>query len=772
MRNLSGNSVSAWSSLLFWALQLGAPASAQSTINDPGDIIVTAQRREERIMDVGISTAAYERDELKRLGVVDSLEVINFTPGVFRSASAAGENSQFVVRGAVLADFKEGLEAPVAVYIDEAYVSQARGQTFGLFDLERIEVLKGPQGTLFGRNATGGLVHYITRKPSDTTDGYLDVSYASYNDMRAEGAFGGPFSDTVSGRISFLYRDFGPLLDNHFPGGEDFWGEETKAGRAQLRFAPSAAVDINLSIFGSDADSDSAPYQSGQTIKVCDAQGRWSNTLRVSLTETRIAIGPNGENFLADCAGPSSALRPVPGGDFFGYRDEDGLGLDTSSDASRQDAMNFSTYGATLNAAWEISEKMALVSITDFRKFERSVPHDADGGPVSLFEVDTDSENEQFSQELRLSGSGSFGRWVAGAYFLYIHNAGDLVLIIPPIGLGFSDTVDKDTHSTSLFGQVDYAVSKRITLIGGARVIFERQSFDYLTETLAASSGAVLAPGITFKDKFNETLWAAKAQVEWRPNDDLLLYAGFNRGVKAGSFNELLAIDPLIITAAVTGDLSGLEAVLPFKAETLHAYEAGFKATMLDATTQVTGAIFYHDYQDQQIFQFVGLSGAVTNAEGTSWGAELNISSKPVRGLTLQIGAAGIDAKVKNLLLNGIVRDVEPAFTPSLQLTGLLRYEWPLFGGTMSLQADANYTDSFYIQVFNFDAQRVDAYVIANARLGYQTSDSGFGVTVFVKNIGSTKYLTSAFDFADVCGCQQDGRGLPRWIGASLRFQW
>ena len=199
------------------------------------EVVVTAQKREQDIQDVGISVSAFTGDQMKVLGVQDSFDIALFIPNVNISGNIAGQNTQFSIRGVTQNDFNDIIEAPVAVYLDEGYIPIAQGQTFAMFDIERVEVLKGPQSTLFGRNATGGVVQYISRKPSfDGMEGYVDATYGQYdtgadpNYSKIEAAIGGPFSNTFAGRIALLYDNRESYLQNLYR------GDDTQANRFGL----------------------------------------------------------------------------------------------------------------------------------------------------------------------------------------------------------------------------------------------------------------------------------------------------------------------------------------------------------------------------------------------------------------------------------------------------------------------------------------------------------------------------------------------------------
>jgi iron complex outermembrane receptor protein len=238
-----------------------APASTGGIMDE---IIVTAQRRSQNLQDVGISVSAFSSEQLKTAGVVNSIDVARLTPGVAVSGSIGGQNSQFTIRGVTQNDFNDGIEAPVAVYVDETYIPNLQGQNFGAFDIERVEVLKGPQGTLFGRNATGGLVHFVVRKPTEEVDGFVEATYGRFNQTRLEGAIGGGLGGGLSARASFYYNAHDPIFKNVYPAGmaagaplglgapispccQDVWNDDTLSARLQIQYAPEgSALSVRL----------------------------------------------------------------------------------------------------------------------------------------------------------------------------------------------------------------------------------------------------------------------------------------------------------------------------------------------------------------------------------------------------------------------------------------------------------------------------------------------------------------------------------------------
>ena len=190
------------------------------------EVVVTAQKRDQNVQDVGIAITAFTGDQLRALGVEESFDVASFSPGVHISGNLAGQNTQFTIRGVTQNDFNDIVEAPNAAYLDEGYFAVAQAQTFAVFDIDRVEILKGPQGTLFGRNATGGLVQYVSRKPNfEEAEGFVDLTYglfdsnADANQVRLEAAVGGPIGDTVAGRVALMYNQHDGYLNNVYPAG-------------------------------------------------------------------------------------------------------------------------------------------------------------------------------------------------------------------------------------------------------------------------------------------------------------------------------------------------------------------------------------------------------------------------------------------------------------------------------------------------------------------------------------------------------------------------
>ena len=402
------------------------------------EVVVTAQKRQQDAQDVGIAITAFTGTQLKALGVEESFDIAAFTPGVHISGNLAGQNTQFTIRGVTQNDFNDIVEAPNAIYLDDGYIAIAQAQTFAVFDVERVEILKGPQGTLFGRNATGGLVHYLSNKPNfEEVDGYADVTVGLFDSnadavqTRLEAAVGGPFSENVAGRVAVMYNQHDGYLNNIYPfaqppgagagapgagepgpgAGADLGDDDTFAIRGMLDFQISDDKLFRITANSARSKIATGPYQSKSTIGIVDANGELINVIDTPANETRLSIQGGGDGGADAIDGdqllPGGGIglpgRPVPGGDFFGYVDPDGDDFDTSSDFAFADQGETTTFGLNARFEWDISDATTFTSITDFKDYEKLLFIDVDSAPVNQLANYAGVDATSFTQEFRLN---------------------------------------------------------------------------------------------------------------------------------------------------------------------------------------------------------------------------------------------------------------------------------------------------------------------------------------------------------------------------------
>lgn len=817
--------------LLFSASVTSVYAQGESAVME--EVVVTAQKREESVQDVGIAITAFSGEQLDTFGFTSSTDIATLTPGVHLSGNNGGNTLQFTVRGVANPEFADLLETPNAVYVDEGYVATGQGQMFANFDMERVEILKGPQGTLFGRNATGGLIHYITRRPTQEFEAYGDLSYGSYDSIRFEGAVSGPLTEGISGRVSGFYNKHDGIWDNIFPdqlpgpqafsapvingsqpaADDEIWTQDEFAVRGQLLF--EWRDDMELLVKGSFAQQNpgSGPYQNIATVAFLDdtdGDGQVNDLVNTGFADNVQTLCEQVNVNTGACINSAldldgDGVRPGRTTDFFGYDDLDGEGDTTSTDHYQDDYDETKIYGVNANYKWDLTDSLTFTSITTYTEQEKRQSLDVDSGPAPQFIVANDSEHTWWTQEIRFNGTTDRSKWVAGFYFLNIdaqYTAGltdtrggfNVFGSSPsPFGAGPAPfgggTINADaglisdlqTDSYSLFGQFDYDITDQITGIFGLRIIQEEKEFSYTNRlypnlddrTVDVNQAPILLPPGIFpgsgntveffpphEESTSDTLWSGKIGLNWTPTDDLLVYGTVNRGVKAGSFNA-----PLL--TFLTPDQYG------YNEEVLVSYELGFKSSVWDGKARFNGAFYYYDYSDYQIFQFIGTSGAVFNADAEYYGIELDMAANPFDNFDIMLGFSWIDATVEDVnIAPGFSQDVEPTFTPEYQASGLARYTWPalMAGGDLALQMDFNYaSDSFY-NINNFDTHKMESYVVGNARMTWYHPNEKMELQFFVNNLADEQYQNIGFELSTICGCDERSYGKPRWFGGRIRY--
>jgi len=728
------------------------PSMASSLIEE---VVVTAQKREQSSQDVAIAISAVTGDQLRQLGYTNAQQVVAIAPGVSAVQPNGEANYSIAIRGVSTSNFISNVESPVALYVDEVYISQTAGAGFALFDMERVEILKGPQGTLFGRNATGGLVHYVTKKPSDAFEGYAQISAGENGLVNFEGALGGSISESVMGRLSAASHNNAGYIKNINPasGGRNLNNANDLAIRGQLLFSPGEDLEILLNARFGESDIRAGVFQQA----TADANG--------NLT---------------------------PGvGDVYGYEDTDRDVYAGDWDSPGSNDVETSGYTATLT--WDL-DSLTLTSITDYSKVTREYIEDTDAGPndplnnggYNFFLV---TEADQFSQEFRINGSTETLDWVAGAYYLNIDAedlsgiqcdcgyevAADLLLVDPTFDInndftlpGMRNPYENKTVSTSMFAQIEYSLSDSLTLTTGARVIRDKQDFDFsvvITDVVNpddfTNSVVVGQIGPSISETVSNTEWAGRLSLSWDIDDNIMTYVSWNRGVKSGGWNSYT--DP----RGIPGNRpTGPE--LRFSPEKLDAYEVGFKSTLADGLLVLNSAAYYYDYANFQAFTFEGITGNTFNSEAKTSGFELELKASPMEGLDILLGAAYIDNEVT--LPSGT--KTTAVQTPRWNLNALARYEWNMLGGMMALQLDSQYRDKHTFALDVTEAVQSDSYTISNMSISYTSGDENWGIRAFVDNLTDKEYLIQAFDLGADFGLQEGYYGRPRWAGVSASYSW
>ena len=793
------------------------------------EIVVTAEKREEKLSDVSISVTAFTGEQLKRLGYKTTRELNGQIPNLtITDFGGVPQTVLVTIRGLTQDDFLNHQESPNSVFYDNAYNSFLGGIGNQLFDIDRVEVLRGPQGTLFGRNATGGLIHILTAKPTDEFEGYGEITAGSYEMVRFEGAISGPLSDELSGRLSIATEHNGGFVENRADtlsdgtvasDGKDGGNMENYSLRSRLLWSPGDDTEVLITgRYSRDDDVRAAVYDINAALNL----GAFDPSIG----------GPN-VNL------PNVGSYPLSQSDFNSYclnvfavsaadSEDNCTGNDDDDDfaGSFSDSFfNRESYGITLDINHSTGD-IQITSITDFKTIEQDYREDSDGvsrtGPAleaarqasidgTLFGVPTlppgapietvivadfigSADTDQFSQELRISGENASLQWQTGAYLLYID--GDYTsgyASLETFGAANENFYSLETLSYAFFVEAQYFLTQEVTFIGGVRWTRDEKEFSFIGTCTNNTTGTYtfdffgladpcvdfgfVVPGAGFIQdigftketagdltELNDDAFSFKAQIEWQPNDDLLFYGGVTRANKAGNFN-----------AGIANNI--VPAVVPFQQEILTSYEAGVKTTLLNGTVRLSAAGFYYDYEDYQAATFTpDFVNLISNVEADVVGGEVEIYAQPFENTTFVFGASYLDAEADGVPipfgsgeLVPLKQDMPQA--PKWSANGLLRQDWPTTFGNLFTQIDFNYVDERATSTANSPIATLESYVLANLRVGMSTADDKWTATFFINNLTDTTAIQKAFDLSLFGGYRQLVNGTPRWYGGTIRYQ-
>jgi iron complex outermembrane receptor protein len=749
------------------ALPIAAAAQeAGATGSGIEEIVVTATRREERLQDVGIAVTALGTEMLTNLNINVATDITRVVPSLKMNAYSSSQ-VVFNIRGVSQNDYGDQQEPPVAVYQDDSYSSSINLASFPIFDLARVEVLRGPQGTLFGRNATGGAIQFVSNRPTKDFGGYATATAGSYNQFIVEGAVSGPLTENLQARIAAISNTDDGYMESVVPGVSDRGGNDHYALRGQLAWQPSDTTDLNLLVryMKADKETQAGIYSQepacpndqfqGEFTRPDQACGFWGT-----------GPGEGGTGYRND------AITPSRGGDPW------------KTAETQRSYVDREITGATLHFDWDIGDTLHLVSITDYQDASKFYLEGGDASPVDGVLFYQGSDLEQYSQEFRLAGETGSHTWVAGLYGMRVDGDYTGKFATPFYGYDPTVAMSQKTTSWAVFAQDEWQFADDWKLIVGARYWNDEREgsyFGFAPEVPGLSApvtiifnqnevfpgGSSINPGDA-KNSFDGV--TARVQLDWKPMDDLLLYASFNRGSKSGgyTFSTGTPYDP---DGSRDTPRAFLESI-PFDEETLDAFELGAKSTLGDSTT-LNVAAFYYDYADYQAFAQFGPVQTVINLDAELAGLEAELTSRPIDGLTLQLGASFLDSKVKDVPLpDGVtVEDHDLPQAPEFSGNALARYEFGLLGGRLGIQGDLLYTSSFCFTVLCAPVEEEDSYVVTNARLSYDSDSGRWGVAAFVNNIFEEEYRVYAFDSSLFAGVVAGVYAKPRWYGLSATYR-
>jgi iron complex outermembrane receptor protein len=746
------------------------PPVAQAEIEE---IIVTANKREQSIQDVAISMSAFDNDALNEVGA-DSLENLgNFIPGVALFDDRGAGQPTWIIRGVGLADFNSNNTPTAAIYYDEAYMTSNALGGIGLFDIERIEVLKGPQGGLYGRNTTGGAVRIASNQPSlEESEGYASVSYEGrYGGNLIEGAYNAALSDDVAVRIAMQRSDGGGWQDSLATTEDDQHGDrDSLAFRGQVLYAPSNELEVLLKAdIGHDRSETVLGraigfYNSDYSFAPCDAimSGKRDDTSCIGL-----------HNLVGDPRLPSDQT-------------ENGSVVLANPDNNRLDN-KWAGYTLKIDRNLGFAD---LVSISNHLDFDYVQYFDYDGTPLDLVQSedgipDSETNIKQWSQEFRLiSSNNSPVTWLAGAAYASDTNATTGSASVQGLAdIGFTDITaietvyEQKTDTWAVYGQVGYDITDSVNVNSSVRYTDEDREIDYVSK-VAYADGILFPLGdIQGFTTTLESKWSGHLGLDWRVNKDTLVYAKFSRGFKSGGF--------------FAGFTDNNDTLTPYKEEVNNAYEIGIKSNPSDEL-QLNAAIFFYDYQDAQgkistpstvsVSGFLTALGTLGDAEHT--GLELDALWKPaiLPGFSMQLAGSLLKAEITDsdefsfdqlgmvYPLEGIDRDFSPKSSYSMVIRQEKNIGSDLLGSASLVYSWRDELSARSTQLSDTDYGLLgqDGYGILNMRLAITDESSGWELSLLGENITDEVYIIRAT--GDDTGSYMDMMGMPATWSINVRL--
>ena len=744
--------------------QTAPPKGSVASDTELETIVVTAQKRAEDIQSVGSSIQAFTGKALEELGIKSTNDIAQFAPNVeIAMPSGAGNQPLISIRGIGLNDYDTNNAGPNGVYLDEVYLSTPSSQTFSTFDLQSVEVLKGPQGTLYGRNTDGGAINLVTVKPSDEYSANVHAEYGTYNTSNLEGAIGGQIVSNLDGRFAFDINRSGGYVHNLLTG-ENENGFGTYAARGMLLYKPLDSLSVLFNVHGGQVDNRPTEYRH---------LGDLDPT----------TLGPNPKQCSPSATSAGQCV------DFFGY----GTPASFYDGAyNRQQHLRVTNAGGYVRIDYDTGA-VNLTSISAVEYNNKLHPEDSDASPNRLLEINFGVHSTTVSQEFRAAQNRDKYNWVGGLYYLHENLAqnqplffgldGDSVFGAPGAfdGVAFRafDTSEQKTDAYAGFGQGEYLFTDWVKLILGARVSKEHKSFLYNGSIQPQEGGEdnfgpvipLVPPTSEYLDSGN---FSWKAALNFNITKDVMTYISATTGFKSGDFNgSFLSTDPIEINRQL----------VPVRPEKVKAYEVGLKSSWLDRRVIANIAAFYNDYRDMQVFILIpspdpaGFSiNVLDNAPKThTMGIDFDLTAKLTQHLTLALQGGILQAKIDQfksarsealLDYSGNQLPVAPHGSANI----LLDYKRPLAAGTLDVQANGNYKSHVFFDVSNDAYIQQGGYWLFNARAAYGIGHWEMGA--FVHNIANQQYYNDMFDLTVPFGLIQGIRGTPRMAGveASWRF--
>jgi iron complex outermembrane receptor protein len=756
------------------------------------EVVVTAEKRTQNLQQVPASLTAFTSAQLGQIKMDTPSDLVSHVPNL-QANGIVGEGAPlFALRGVSMLDYSLSQEGPIAVYVDQVYEGNIALMGVDMFDLERIEVLRGPQGTLYGKNATGGAINFITQKPKFDDDGYLTLGAGNYGRQEANGALNGVLiKDKLAARVAFTYTKVNGFVRNILPGHPDLEGVNQYAVRLSLLYTPTDDLELLL---------------------------RYTKSMQ----------DPQNYAIIDGCVTPPIAAGCTPGGvGFTGYYRTTTGALSGAPLAADQIAQNYTPkrrqddQSVSLTADWKMSQALTLTSISSWSEGFLFNPEGTDGAPLDIFKIPYYGTTRQLTQELRLTSSstGPFN-FIAGLFYQHemVYNSTDNRILTDPsvnvygdyrdcvansfgAGVGYSAGIlinpgcqyynhfDQFSNSWAAYSDASYRLTRKVKLRAGVRYNHDNGSQKNAVAQLWGSDGVPIAnliPGsmvggvwtpaeaLPGSPNYDSIINATTAQwlhnsavtgrvgLDFMPTRDSLLYVGYSRGYRAAAFNAQFFFS--------NTDFSQVPA------ETVDSIEAGFKTSWLDRRLQADGAVFHYQYRNQQFIDVRpnGSQPLISLPKSAIYGAELELAGRPVTRLTLRAGLGVLHTDIQQGALSGGAIDISGKRLPyAPTVSGTVSADWMAYSwsaAAVSLHLEDTYDSKQYFEFLNEPRLAQGGYSLLNARATLDSSSDRWEVSAWVRNLADKLYFTNEVDLQGL-GYDYRHRGEPRMYGADVTYR-
>ncbi len=715
------------------------------------EITVTARKREEGLSETPLSVSAFTAEELDYRGVTNISEISAFTPNlVFQnnpSFGGASNAAAIYIRGIGQKEFLPTTEPGVGLYLDGVYIARSVGALLDLVDIKRVEVLRGPQGTLFGRNTIGGAISITTKEPHQESDGRLELAYGTDNYTNLRGSANFALTDNLFASVNLAAVQQDGYVER--TDGTDLGNDDTVVGRIALRWLATENLEVN---FTADATRD---RENGPALNLTGIN--LGNPVDPD-TPPFAVLNNIGANIAAGgppvpCATPDAPLNlAVPGCYDNRYLASNGDNQGTAPAFSDTDIR-----GTNLTLAWQINEYTSLKSITAYRDLESDFGRDGDHSPLTISEFIDLMDQDQFTQELQLTGSALDSRlqWIAGSY--YFAESGNNINLLNFTASRFRSGGKFDNESWAFYTQASYDITENLSLTAGLRYTDETKQFlpdQIIFENKFAGTGTALdAPFLQAGSRILPFLRKEIELTETSPlinlsyNFDipLMIYGSYSEGFKSGGFSQRV-FPPIVAPFTAPAGTPDIDLIPTFDPEFVQVFELGFKWSGFNNRLKINGATFHTKYNDLQIQVFTSVAPVTKNAASAEIdGFELELKALSNSGWFAEFSVGYVDAGYTSIdeattfvnRSNAFERISDWSVSSALSKDFYLEVD-----GQITTRIDWSYHSSFFNDTFNTpEISQSDGYEVINANVTWLDASQTWSINLGVNNLLANDYL-------------------------------